>query len=178
MYPPDRCHSFLDRDFLHISGTLITCLWTGWFAAIRRLFRLQQMSFPCLCVLIMNQRYIAFSFRTMTFVMFPIYFTFIFTFILPLDTLSTYINTAPALLYTLLLSSSQSWGVGVANSTLPWGSGGHEIRGYPRMPFVFLYAILFPTLHHAIRFRVFPYAVRFPDILYAPYSCFSVCDMF
>ena len=58
----------------------------------------------------MNQRYIAFSFRTMTFVMFCIYFTFIFTFILPLDTLSTYINTAPALLYTLLLSSSQSWG--------------------------------------------------------------------
>ena len=46
----------------------------------------------------------------MTFVMFCIYFTFIFTFILPLDTLSQHTNTAPALLYTLLLSSSQSWG--------------------------------------------------------------------
>ena len=110
MYPPDRCHSFLDRDFLHISGTLITCLWTGWFAAIRRLFRLQQISFPCLLCINMNQRYIAFSFRTMTFVMFCIYFTFIFAFLWPIDALSTYINTAPALLYTLLLSSSQSWG--------------------------------------------------------------------
>ena len=58
----------------------------------------------------MNQRYIAFSFRTMTFVMFCIYFTFIFTFLLPLHTLSQHRNTAPALLYTLLLSSSQSWG--------------------------------------------------------------------
>ena len=58
----------------------------------------------------MNQIYCYISFRTMTFVMFCIYFTFIFTFLLPLDTLSTYINTAPALLYTLLLSSSQSWG--------------------------------------------------------------------
>ena len=58
----------------------------------------------------MTQRYIAFSFRTMTFVMFCIYFTFIFTFILPLDTLSKHTWTAPALLYTLLLSSSQSWG--------------------------------------------------------------------
>ena len=46
----------------------------------------------------------------MTFVMFCIYFTFIYTFLLPLHTLSTYINTAPALLYTLLLSSSQLGG--------------------------------------------------------------------
>ncbi len=58
----------------------------------------------------MIQRYIAFSFRTMTFVMFCIYFTFIFTFLLPLNTLSKHTWTSPALLYTLLLSSSQSWG--------------------------------------------------------------------
>lgn len=58
----------------------------------------------------MIQRYIAFSLRTMTFVMFCIYFTFIFTFICTLDTLSKHTWTSPALLYTLLLSSSQSWG--------------------------------------------------------------------
>ena len=46
----------------------------------------------------------------MTFVMFPVYFTFIFAFLLPLNTLSQHRNTDPALLYTLLLSSSQSWG--------------------------------------------------------------------
>ena len=58
----------------------------------------------------MNQIYSAFSFRTMTFVMFPIYFTFIFAFLLPLCALSQHTNTDPALLYTLLLSSSQSGG--------------------------------------------------------------------
>ena len=58
----------------------------------------------------MTQRYTLFSLRTMTFVMFCIYFTFIFTFILPLHTLSQHTNTAPALLYTLLLSRTQSWG--------------------------------------------------------------------
>ena len=46
----------------------------------------------------------------MTFVMFCIYFTFIFTFLLPLHTLSKHTWTSPALLYTLLLSRSQSWG--------------------------------------------------------------------
>ena len=112
----------------------------------------------------MNQRYIAFSFRTMTFVMFCIYFTFIFTFILPLDTLSQHTNTAPALLYTLLISSSQSWGVGVANSTLPTGSGGHEIVGYPHMLFVFVFArMLFAYLTYRM--------LRIPVSLYA--ICFS-----
>ena len=110
----------------------------------------------------MNQRYIAFSFRTMTFVMFCIYFTFIFTFLLPLHTFFQHTRTSPALLYTLLLSSSQSWGVGVANSTLPSGNGGHEIRGYPRMLFIFV--IPSPTC----------YSLSCTPPCYS-FSCFPVC---
>ena len=127
----------------------------------------------------MTQRYIAFSFRTMTFVMFCIYFTFIFTFILPLDTLSQHAWTSAALLYTLLLSSSQSWGwvsqirlcqqeaAGMKSGVTP------VCHSFSCMLFAFLYPhMLFVFVFSRMLFAFLTYCMlRIPVSLYA--ICFS-----
>ena len=127
----------------------------------------------------MNQRYIAFSFRTMTFVMFCIYFTFIFTFILPLNTLSKHTRTSPALLYILLLSSSQSWGwvsqIRLCQvEAVVMKSGVTPVcHSFSCMLFVFLYPhMLFVFVFARMLFAFLTYCMlRIPVSLYA--ICFS-----
>ena len=64
-------------------------------------------------------------------------------------------------------------GVGVANSTLHGGDGGHEIVGYPHMLFVFLYPpMLFVFVFARMLFAYLTYRMlRISVSLYA--ICFS-----
>ena len=124
----------------------------------------------------------------MTFVMFCIYFTFIFTFIAPLNTFFQHTRTSPALLYTLLLSSSQSWGwvsqirlcqveaVVMKSGVTPVC---HSFSCmlfaflYPHMLFVFVFSrMLFIFLFARMLFAFLAYCMlRIPVSLYA--ICFS-----
>ena len=115
----------------------------------------------------------------MTFVMFYIYFTFIFTFILPLDTLSKHINTDPALLLPLLLSCSQAWGwvsqirLYIAR-TVAMKSGVTPVcHSFSCMLFSFLRSgMLFVFVFSRMLFAFLAYCMlRIPVCLYA--ICFS-----
>ena len=127
----------------------------------------------------MNQRYTAFSFRTMTFVMFCIYFTFIFTFILPICALSTYARAAHALLLPLLLSCSQSWGwvsqirLYIARTVAMKSGVTPTCHSFSCMLFSFLRSImLFVFVFARMLFAFLAYCMlRIPVSLYA--ICFS-----
>lgn len=133
----------------------------------------------------------------MTFVMFCIYFTFIFTFILPLNTLPKHTNTAPALLYTLLISSSRTGGwvsqirlcqveaAGMKSGVTPTCYSFSScptccsfsrmllVSSYPHMLFAFLYPpMLFVFVFARMLFAFLAYCMlRIPVSLYA--ICFS-----
>ena len=115
----------------------------------------------------------------MTFVMFCIYFTFIFTFIAPINTLSQHRNTYPALLYTLLLSSSQSWGwvsqirLYIARTVAMKSGVTPTCHSFSCMLFSFLRSImLFVFVFSRMLFAFLTYCMlRIPVCLYA--ICFS-----
>ena len=101
--------------------------------------------------------------------LFYIYFHFYFT---PQHFLPTHQHRPRFALYAITFQNSIV-GVGVANSTLPSGSGGHEIRGYPHMLFAFLYPpMLFVFVFSRMLFAFLTYCMlRIPVSLYA--ICFS-----